>query len=74
VFGGRGADRELLDDLWSLDLETLAWQAEQPAGEGPEGRAGATLIADPGRSRLVLFGGIGGSAMADTWELANVSD
>ena len=74
VFGGRGADRKLLDDLWTLDLETLAWQRVPLAGEGPEGRAGATLIADPARSRLLLFSGVGAAAFADTWELAKLSE
>jgi N-acetylneuraminic acid mutarotase len=73
VFGGRGVDGKALEDVWTLDLDTLAWQQVPSAGEGPDGRAGATLIADPARSRLVLFGGVGDAAFADTWQLANVS-
>jgi galactose oxidase-like protein len=70
VFGGRGSDGKVLDDFWTLQLETLAWQPVPAAGERPESRAGATLIADPARSRLLLFGGMGLSgALADTWEL-----
>ncbi len=72
VFGGRGADGKVLDDLWTLELETLDWQRAQLAGEGPEGRAGATLIADPARSRLLLYGGVGAAALADTWQLTNI--
>lgn len=71
VFGGRGADGKALGDLWELDLPTLAWVQAQPTGDGPEARAGATLIADPARSRLLLFGGVGGSgALGDTWTMA----
>jgi hypothetical protein len=71
VLGGRAADGKFLDDLWALDLETLTWRPATPAGDGPGGRSGATLIADPARSRLVLFGGVGDSgASADVWELA----
>jgi hypothetical protein len=73
VFGGRGADGKTLDDLWTLDLETITWQQVPAAGDGPEGRAGATLVADPARSRLLLFGGVGAAALADTWQLANVN-
>jgi hypothetical protein len=73
VFGGRGVDGKALEDVWTLDLDTLAWQQVPSAGEGPDGRAGATLIADPARSRLLLFGGVGDAAFADTWQLANVS-
>jgi hypothetical protein len=70
VQGGRGADGKFLDDLWTLELETLTWQQVTPAGDTPAGRAGATLIADPAHSRLMLFGGVGQSgALADTWEL-----
>jgi galactose oxidase-like protein len=69
VLGGRGKDGKFLDDLWTLDLATLAWERVMP-GQGPAGRSGATLIADPPRSRLVLFGGVGQSgAFADTWDL-----
>lgn len=69
VFGGRGADGNVLGDLWTLDLPTLAWDRAQPTGDGPEARAGATLIADTARSRLLLFGGVGAAAFADTWQL-----
>lgn len=70
VLGGRGADGKFLDDLWTLDLLTLAWQPVTLAGDAPAGRAGATLVADPARSRLVLFGGVGQSgALADFWAL-----
>lgn len=72
VFGGRGAGGNVLGDLWTLDLPTLAWERAQPAGDGPEARAGATLIADPARSRLLLFGGVGAAPLADTWQLSNI--
>jgi N-acetylneuraminic acid mutarotase len=69
VFGGRGADGKALNDLWTLDFETLAWEPVLLTAVGPQGRAGATLIADPARSRLLLFGGVGAAAFADTWQL-----
>lgn len=73
VFGGRGSDGKELNDLWTLDLETLAWQPVLLTTVGPQGRAGATLISDPERSRLLLFGGVGANAFGDTWQLVNVS-
>lgn len=73
VFGGRGADGKALDDLWTLDFETLAWQPVLLTAVGPQGRAGATLISDQQRSRLLLFGGVGAAAFDDTWELADIS-
>jgi N-acetylneuraminic acid mutarotase len=69
VLGGRGADGKVLDDLWTLDLVTLGWEQVPLSGERPEGRAGATLIADPARSRLLVFGGVGAAAFGDTWQL-----
>lgn len=71
VLGGAGQDGDKLSDLWSLDLGPLTWRKEAPAGAAPVGRSGATLIADPDRSRLLLFGGITQSnALSDLWELS----
>src|SRR5262245_42171640 len=40
------------------------------AGDGPAPRAGAELIADPARGRLLLFGGRDADgALRDLWEL-----
>jgi hypothetical protein len=70
VFGGRDVNGAYLDDLWNLDLATLRWRPVE-AGIGPAGRAGATLVDDPARGRLLLFGGVGESGASDEmWELA----
>ena len=70
VFGGGAQDGALLDDLWLLDLATLEWSAAQPGGTPPAARSGSTLIADPVRGRLLLFGGktVGGET-GDLWRL-----
>ena len=69
VFGGTPVEGDKLDDLWTLDLDSLAW-SQVRADRGPSGRSGATFIADPARDRLLLFGGLGDEAtFADTWEL-----
>jgi hypothetical protein len=71
IFGGGGANAELLDDLWLLDLGSLGMRAADVQGEGPAGRFGASLIADQTRDRLLLFGGKGEAGeLADLWELA----
>ena len=71
VFGGGSKDGVKLADLWSLDLGSLTWRMEAPAGRKPVGRSGATLIANPERSRLLLFGGrTRGGALGDIWELS----
>jgi hypothetical protein len=58
VFGGADESGGKLDDLWRLDLAGLSWARSRPAGEGPIGRSGATLVADGARSRLLLYGGL----------------
>ena len=58
LFGGTrpGAD---LSDLWRLDLATDTWVEIDPscAAVCPSPRSGASLVADPVRQRLVLYGG-----------------
>jgi galactose oxidase-like protein len=70
LFGGRDLDRRPLEDLWvRLDGTASAFIEMEAAGEGPASRSGASLIADRGRNRLLLFGGLGDDAFADLWEL-----
>ncbi len=71
IFGGQGLGGEDLRDLWLLDLNGLTWTRATPGGAAPVGRAGATLIADDGRARLLLFGGrTSDGELADVWQLA----
>jgi hypothetical protein len=70
LFGGAGADREALGDLWRLDLGRMAWQAIEGDGAAPRARYGAAIVADAARGRLLLFGGRDGRrAFADLWML-----
>ena len=70
VFGGGDIDNGYLGDLWRLDVEGLAWTELNPAGTGPAARAGATLIADPLGSRMLLFGGKNDEGeFGDIWQL-----
>ena len=65
VFGGRGLDGTYLADAWLIDDADLA---ERLRLEGPAARAGAELIADPVRGRILLFGGRDAElAMNDLW-------
>ncbi|HSH21614.1 MAG TPA: kelch repeat-containing protein [Candidatus Caenarcaniphilales bacterium] len=73
VFGGGSAEGRMLDDLWQLDLEQISWTKFDLAGPSPVGRAGATLVSDPARSRLLLFGGATAkSELNDLWQLSLV--
>ncbi|CAN5759551.1 hypothetical protein BH18ACT7_BH18ACT7_23750 [soil metagenome] len=70
VFGGADADRRRLDSLFLLDLDAGEWREAEPAGASPAGRSGATLIADPDRGRLLLYGGTGtDELLSDPWQL-----
>ncbi|MDQ3406816.1 MAG: hypothetical protein M3472_01465 [Chloroflexota bacterium] len=70
VFGGADAERRPLDSLFLLDLDAGRWSEAQPADESPHGRSGATLVADPSRDRLLLYGGAGtDEPLDDLWQL-----
>jgi hypothetical protein len=71
VFGGQAVDKSFLADLWLIadgvvDAEPLSVDVA-----GPNGRAGAEMIADTDRDRVLLFGGRDDSgANAEVWELS----
>ena len=70
IFGGKSQDGTFLNDLWAFDLVTLDRRFIDVAGDPPPGRAGATLIEDPIRGRLLLFGGKrDGGTFEDLWQL-----
>jgi hypothetical protein len=70
VFGGRDRDGRPLDSAFSLDLTSLAWAPITIDGESPPARAGATLVADEARARVLLFGGTArDEPFADMWAL-----
>lgn len=65
LFGG--GEESFLSDMWSWD--GTKWS--QIARSGAPVRSGLGGAYDPGRNRLVAFGGVeepGGTAITDTWE------
>jgi len=74
VFGGAGEDNGTFDDLWRVDRETLEFERVRVEGHGPKARYAGTLITDPLRERLLLFGGQGANAKADVWELLDLAE
>ena len=71
VFGGGSLDRGYLDDAWLIHPATLELMPADAPDPRPATRSGATLIDDPTRGRLLLFGGVNGDgALDDLWELS----
>ncbi len=66
VFGGQdaGGDR---NDLWTFSVESKQWRELNPSGSRPAARHGHSLIFDPVRRRVILFGGQADRFFADTW-------
>jgi len=69
IFGGQALDGTYLGDAWLLSDDGTHTQVA-PGVAGPSSRSGAELVADPGRGRVLLFGGkSGASVFGDLWEL-----
>jgi uncharacterized protein (TIGR03437 family) len=65
LFGGQ--DISPLNDLWMYSLDRRQWVQVQVTGTIPSARFGHTLLFDPVRRRLILFGGQAGIFFSDTW-------
>lgn len=67
LFGGQDGVGEL-GDTWEWNPDTRNWTQLSPA-TSPPARAGAKMVYDHVRQRMVLFGGFDGTNSAgDTWE------
>jgi hypothetical protein len=57
-FGGDGEDDAYHDDLWSVSLGGgSSWVETLPIGGTPGSRDGQSMVFDPVRRRLIVFGG-----------------
>ncbi len=65
IFGGRGSG--LRNDLWAYSLNQAGWVELSPAGGPPDARLGHTMVFDPVRRRLVVFGGQAAGFFNDVW-------
>lgn len=59
------------NDTWALSLADLAWTKLSPHGELPPPRVDHSAIFDPGRDRMIIFGGnsFGRTLLHDLWSL-----
>ena len=69
VFGGRGLDRQPLEDTWVLVDGAARFVELGAAGSSPAARSGAAFVNDAAADRLLLFGGVGDDAFDDLWSL-----
>ena len=69
VFGGFD-DVRFMNDVWALDLSTLAWQQLTPGGNIPPARYGHSATFDPDRREMVVIGGYNREFRNDLWVLS----
>src|SRR4029078_12770439 len=73
LFGGNTGSSPYLSDVWTLSLSgTPSWTQLTPAGAPPSGRFVPSMIYDPVRDRLLVFGGTsaGPTYYNEVWQLA----
>jgi hypothetical protein len=71
VFGGEdSAGVGDLNDVWKLDLDSLAWHQISPSGTPPSPRMDGGAAYDSANYRMLIFGGRPGSGFTDeVWAL-----
>src|SRR5439155_1232205 len=72
VFGGNDYDGGYVNDVRVLSLAgSPVWSVLAPAGTPPSGRYEHSVIYDPVRDQMLVFGGIGnGGPLNDVWALS----
>jgi hypothetical protein len=65
LFGG--SDTAARNDLWSYSLAQRRWEEVPAGGSAPAARFGHTLVFDPVRRRLIVFGGQSSGFFSDVW-------
>jgi hypothetical protein len=70
VFGGD--DGHNVGDVWALSLaEPMTWSPVATTGSAPPGRREHTVVYDPVRDRMIVYGGTrSGVALSDAWALS----
>jgi hypothetical protein len=56
-YAGTDASPPLVNDVWALDVATLAWSQLQPGGTPPSPRVGHRAVYDALLDRVLVFGG-----------------
>lgn len=71
IFGGYDQSLSARNDVWELDLNSLAWTQLFPTGSIPGIRYAHSAIYDPDGHRMIVFGGIApySPGFNDVWVL-----
>ena len=68
LFGG-GFASGYADDLWKLDISTLAWSAQTPTStDKPQARAFQAMVYDTANNAIWMHGGYTPSFLDDLWK------
>jgi hypothetical protein len=61
LFGGKGNRSQYFNDTWAYTPATNTWHELTPTSILPPGRFGHSIVYDPARRELLLFGGVVGT-------------
>jgi N-acetylneuraminic acid mutarotase len=68
LFGGKGNGSHYLNDTWAYTPAANAWDQLKPTGILPPGRFGHVMVYDPADRKIILFGGVTVTQLAnDLW-------
>jgi N-acetylneuraminic acid mutarotase len=66
--GNPGGTGGLFNDTWAYDATANAWTDLNPSGTLPPARSGHSMVYDPVKNRLIMFGGADMAGdRSDTW-------
>ena len=67
IYGGKGDDDKVTNELWALDTSTLQWSSLSGDGPAPPAREDHSLVFDQANDALVVYGGEDGPTSSETW-------
>jgi N-acetylneuraminic acid mutarotase len=75
IFGGFDLETGLLDEFWSYHPASNRWTELDPSSPSPPSRLSASMVWDPIRQQVLLYGGgCGGCYRDDFWSYQPQSD
>lgn len=69
VFGGEDKSRRTVNDVYALNLTSMAWEYPEKVGKGPAPRSGHVAVALSDAHLLIFGGGSVAQCFGDLWLL-----